>query len=153
MRNQKVLSPHSWKFCSRLGWNSVCCHNLLVCGSSHYNLFFSFFLKWYSRERTVLMWYCSIMFSILLFRDTCWPICFKLHMMLNKTKLYCLIPVWLALMLLTLRLFWNQFKANNSKMDVESLWDKQIKIYPCVSLSCFVLCFRLLYVIVLTLNV
>ena len=34
MRNEILLSPNSLKLHSWSGWNSVCCHNLMVCGSS-----------------------------------------------------------------------------------------------------------------------
>ena len=42
--------------------------------------------------------FMTYMFNIVMYRDTCDPICFKLGMMLHTTKLYCLIPVWMTLM-------------------------------------------------------
>ena len=39
---------------------------------------------------------CS--FNIVMFQDACESICFKVGMMLNTTKLYSLIPVWITLM-------------------------------------------------------
>ena len=48
-----------------------------------------------------LCWYDFIkhMINIALCQDTCGSICFKLGMMLDMTKLYSLIPVWLTLIL------------------------------------------------------
>ena len=37
-------------------------------------------------------------FDIVMCQDACQPLCFKLAMMLNTTKLYSLIPVSMALM-------------------------------------------------------
>ena len=34
MRNQRLWCPFSCKFQYRFGWNSACCHSLLVCWSS-----------------------------------------------------------------------------------------------------------------------
>ena len=45
----------------------------------------------------VIFWK-KTMFNIIMCQDTFEPICFKLGMMLNTTKLYILIPVWMTLM-------------------------------------------------------
>ena len=54
--------------------------------------------RWYSRERTLLTWFYEIhTFNIVVCQDTYELICFKLGMMLNTTKLYRLISVWMTL--------------------------------------------------------
>ena len=44
------------------------------------------------------MRFYEIMFDFVMCQDTFEPICFKLRMMLNMTKLYSLMPEWLTLM-------------------------------------------------------
>ena len=43
----------------------------------------------------VILWSIN---NIIMCQDTCELICLKLSMMLNTSKLYCLIPVWITLM-------------------------------------------------------
>ena len=56
MRNEKLWCPLYRKLNCWFGWHSICCHNLLVCWSS-YNFCLH---KYYSRERTMLMWFYKI---------------------------------------------------------------------------------------------
>ena len=49
------------------------------------------------RER-LWCYFMKYMFNIVMHQDTCEPICFKLGMVLNTTKLYSLIPIWMTLM-------------------------------------------------------
>ena len=50
--------------------------------------------KYCSSERTLLTWF-HYTINIVLCWDTCEPICFKLGMMLDMTKLCSLIPAWI----------------------------------------------------------
>ena len=44
-------------------------------------------LVWfYSMEKTLMMWFYTIYFDIVLYQNTCEPICFKLGIMLNMTQ-------------------------------------------------------------------
>ena len=96
MSSHNLQWVFSQKFYFWFGWNSVCCHNLLVCWSS---CWFYFCTILYSREKTLLTWFCKIyIFNIVLRLDTCGLICFRLGMVLNMTKFYSLIPVWMTLM-------------------------------------------------------
>ena len=97
MRNQKLCCPFSCKFWYWFGWSSVCFHNLLICWSSH-----EFFcccctnkIKGRELHRHHVMKYTL---NIVMCHYTWEWICFKLGMMLNTTKLYSLIPVWMTLM-------------------------------------------------------
>ena len=75
IRKQNLWCPFSHKYVNGYGWNSVCCHNLLVC--------------WSACCCDVMK--CAV--SIVICHDTCEPICFRLGVMLNSTKLYSLVPV------------------------------------------------------------
>ena len=53
MREKKVL-PFSCKFRNQFGWNTVCCHNMLVCWSSCYIVFGTSTIQ--GRELYWLLW-------------------------------------------------------------------------------------------------
>ena len=94
MKNQKLHCPFSHKFKYQFGWNSVCCHNLLVCWSPCEIYFAQILFKgencWHD--------FMKYMFSIVVCWDTCELICFKLGLMLSATKLYSLVPDWMTMM-------------------------------------------------------
>ena len=79
-----------WKTLFR--WNSVCCHSLLKLAR---NLFHTNTIQWRG-----LCWhdYMKYIINIVLCQDTCKPICFKLGMMLDMTKLYSSVWVWMTSM-------------------------------------------------------
>ena len=94
VRNKKLWCPCPHKFLYQSGWNSVCCHNLLVCWSSCSSYFAQVIFQG-DNSADVILWNMCLTLSC---AKACEPICFKLGMMLNTTKLYSLILVWMALM-------------------------------------------------------
>ena len=79
------------------GRNSVCCHNLFVYWSLYYFYFAQIIVKG-EHSADMILWRIY-MFNIIMCQDTCELICFKLGMMLNITKLYSFIPMWMTVML------------------------------------------------------
>ena len=83
--------------------------------------FFFFCCAQYWREKTLLTWLQNIRLASFLKQDICVPICFTVSMMLNTTKLYNLIPVWMTL------LFTQDQRVMGKLELVQSFWVKQLK--------------------------
>ena len=96
MRNQKLWCQFSQKFRSQFGWNSIIMLSEPIgLLKLMLNLFYMSNIQ--GRE---LCWhdFMKYMINIVLCWDTC-ELCFKLGMMLDMSKLYGLIPVWMSVML------------------------------------------------------
>ena len=89
------VCPFYRKFKYRFGWNSACCHNLLVPRKLMLNLFCTSNVQ----ERGPC-WrdFMKYTLNTVMCQDTCEPICFKLGMNQSTIKLHSLIPVWMTLM-------------------------------------------------------
>ena len=81
MRNQTLWCPFSQKFRRPFGWNSVCCHTNLL--KRMLNLICTIDI-----QRRELCW-CGLIkyiIDIVLCRDSCKPICFKVGRILDTTE-------------------------------------------------------------------
>ena len=96
MRNQKRRCPSSRKCRYRFGWNSICCYNLLLL--SMLMLFSSFLCMSCIQRELCLRGFIKIYVYRRHVSGHIWTDCFKLWMMINTTRRYTWIPVWMTLM-------------------------------------------------------
>ena len=101
VRNQKLLFLFPGKFCCWFGWNLICCHNLLVCGSSFQSCFAHIVcVYWYS------IWVLWVLFFFFFFFCPSLLLSWMFeHDCLDTCCLGCLIIIYMCFVFLYLHLF------------------------------------------------